>query len=96
VSLRIIPYIADIFKNRQGIASQALAGPVRLRFWDFVAEDAPKSQKLRLPPAPLVSALAIMENIDSANALASGFSIIFKSLTITDVNFIIILIFEKV
>jgi hypothetical protein len=57
----IIPYIADIFKNRQGIASQALAGPVSVSV--FRARCAAREIRSHCHPPPSLSALAIFENI---------------------------------
>ena len=64
-----IPYPADIFPTRQGIASKHSRGPVRLRFSIFfLGKTRKKMEKLRLPPRPLVRALAGWKNISSANA----------------------------
>ena len=59
IILYLIPYTVNIFNCRQGIASNHSRGPVRLRFSLFFSRKTRKKrEKLRLPPAPLVSTLA--------------------------------------
>ena len=64
----LIPEPADIFKPAKELAGNHSRVLSDYAFPFFSRKNEKKREKLSLPPAPLVRALAGLENISSANA----------------------------